>query len=99
MMKFLLKMAIFALIFPSLTLALPADPLQVTLRQGGLIFTGIAISLAGLYTLCKKSEGTPHKITHTCAGITGILAGIATICLSHELITELDALFEFPAAP
>jgi hypothetical protein len=97
-MKFLLKTALFALLFAHLTQALPADPLQVTLRQGGLIITGIALSLAGLYTLCRDSEGKTHKITHTCAGITGILAGMTTICVSHELICELDALFEFPSA-
>lgn len=98
-MKFLLKTALFALFFAHLTQTMPQDPLQVTLRQGGLIITGLALSLAGLYTLCKESEGKTHKIAHTCAGIAGVFAGMATICVSHELICELDALFDLPSAP
>ena len=99
-MDFILKIALFTLLTtPALTQPMPMAPLPVTLSQGGLIITGMAISLAGLYLICKDSEGYPHKIAHTCGGIAGVLVGMATICLSHELLVELDAFLGLPGTP
>lgn len=95
--KFLKKegaLALALLIFSSFTLTADIIPASsAALRETGLIVAGLSITTAGLYLIVKKSHGYIPKIMHTSTGICSVLAGIITICLSHEIIHEVDALW------